>query len=187
MKDALAIHRWLLAHQIHHEIVRLPRLLTCSDELPLVLGVAPETCVHASVFEVWPRDGRGPGGAAAVPVAVICAVSAALTSAVVAAALRAHRAQPASPFQVNLLTDYPDRLICPLLLPEGLPVLVDRRLFDRLGPYDVVHTPTGERFTVLRVRAAQLAALLPGRRVDFLPRHETGPAAVAAQCTRHRP
>ena len=66
MKDALAIHRWLLAHQIHHEIVRLPRPLTCSDELPLVLGVAPETCVHASVFEVWPRDGRGPGGAAAV-------------------------------------------------------------------------------------------------------------------------
>lgn len=173
MKDALAIHRWLLAHQIHHEIVRLPRWLTCSEELPEVLGVPAETCVCVSVFEVSTRDGRE-------PVAVVGAVDTRPSLAAVGAVLRAHQVRPASPFLVNAATDYADRLVCPLLLPEDLTVLLDRRLVDRLGPDDPVHATTGERCTALRLRALHLFDLVPAKTVDLAAPNRRGLLSLAS-------
>jgi Cys-tRNA(Pro)/Cys-tRNA(Cys) deacylase len=173
MKDALAIHRWLLAHQIHHEIVRLPRPLTCSDDLPEVLDVPPGSCVGVSVFEVAVRDGDE-------PVAVVSAVNEPPRPAAVGALLRAHRVRPASAFTVNSVTDYADGLICPLLLPDDLTVLVDQRLIERLGPDDLVHAATGERRTALRLRALHLFDLVSAKPVDMSAVLRRGMASLAS-------
>ncbi|MFG1620043.1 hypothetical protein ACGFI3_45460 [Nonomuraea wenchangensis] len=68
MKDALAIHRWLLAHQVHHEIVRLPRPLARAEELPQALSAAPGRCLMVTVFEVATRVGGEAVVAVASPV-----------------------------------------------------------------------------------------------------------------------
>ncbi|MEV4454262.1 aminoacyl-tRNA deacylase [Microbispora sp. NPDC004025] len=173
MKDALAIHRWLLAHQIHHEIVRLPRPLTCSDELPEVLGVTPETCLCVSLFEVSAR-GR------AHAVAVVSAVNSCPGPAEVGAVLRAHRVTPASAFTVNSATDYAHGLVCPLLLPDDLTVLVDQRLMERIDPDEVVHTATGERRTALRLRAIHLFDLVAAKPVDLSTAQRRGLASLVS-------
>jgi Cys-tRNA(Pro)/Cys-tRNA(Cys) deacylase len=159
MKDALAIHRWLLAHQIHHEIVRLPRALTCADELPEVLSADPATCVGVSVFEVSTRIGRE-------PVAVVASVGVQLRPGVIGAALGVRKVRPASAFTVNSATDYAAGLVCPLLLPENLTVLTDSRLGGTTG---LVHTPTGERHTALLIRARDLYGLVSGKVADLSP------------------
>lgn len=173
MKDALAVHRRLLARQIHHEIVRLPRPLTCADDLPEMLGANPETCVHVSVFEA-------PAGGRADPVAVVGSVAAQPTAQAVGAVLNAHDVRPASAFVVNSVTGYPDRLVCPLLLPDDLTVLVDQRVADRLDPAEFAHTPTGERRTALRIRARHLFDLISGKRVDLETPYRPGPTRPAS-------
>ncbi|WP_067173793.1 aminoacyl-tRNA deacylase [Microtetraspora niveoalba] len=160
MKDALAIHRWLLAHQIHHEIVRLPRPLTCADELPEVLGAPASHCVRVTVFQAVTRG-------SAAPVAVVGAAGTAPAPSAVAAVLGADRVSAASAFVVNSVTDYADGLVCPLLLPDGLTVLVDRRLADGIHPDEFVHTVTGERRTALRIRARHLFSLVTGTPADL--------------------
>ncbi|MEV0633206.1 aminoacyl-tRNA deacylase [Nonomuraea wenchangensis] len=171
MKDALAIHRWLLAHQVHHEIVRLPRPLARAEELPQALSAAPGRCLMVTVFEVATRV----GGEAVV--AVASPVSAGPRPGAVAGLLGARRAVPAPAHVVNSATDYAHGLVCPLLLPESLPLLVDDRLSAGTGP---IFTATGERRTALRIRALDLLTLLPGKMVDLrLARPGGSRAAVA--------
>ncbi|SDQ63691.1 aminoacyl-tRNA deacylase [Thermostaphylospora chromogena] len=159
MKDALAIHRWLLAHQVHHEIVRLPRTLTSARNLPEVLRIDPADCLEVSVFEVDMRVSRE-------PVAVLTAVATPPQAVIVASALGARRAHPASAFLVNAATEYAYGLVCPLLLPEERMLLIDERL--HAGPTSrVVYTPTGERRTALSIRLTDLLAILPGKRLDL--------------------
>jgi Cys-tRNA(Pro)/Cys-tRNA(Cys) deacylase len=157
MKDALAIHRWLLAHQIHHEIVRLPRAMTCADELPEVLSASPATCVEVTVFEVTTRIGRE-------PVAVVASVGSPPRPGVIGGILGARRVRPASAFTVNSATDYASGLVCPLLLPRELTVLVDERLG---ATSELVYTPTGERRTALLIRADHLLTLVSGKTVEL--------------------
>ncbi|GII97159.1 aminoacyl-tRNA deacylase [Sinosporangium siamense] len=159
MKDALTIHRWLLAHQVHHEIVRLPRPLTCADELPETLQVSPHSCVGVTVFDVTWRAARHDS------VAVVASVAAPPRTAAVCSLLGARRVRPASAFTVNAATDYAAGLVCPLLLPEELSVLVD----DRLGEIGDVHTCTGERRTALALHSDDLLALVSGKPVDLTP------------------
>src|SRR5207248_11775421 len=45
MKDALDVHRSLLAREVPHEVVRLPRPAWSADDIPEVLGLPPERCV----------------------------------------------------------------------------------------------------------------------------------------------
>lgn len=157
MKDALAIHRWLLAHQVHHEIVRLPRAMTCAEELPELLAVSPATCVVVTVFEVTTRVGRE-------PVAVVASADSPPRPGAVGGALGARRVRPASAFTVNSATDYAAGLVCPLLLPDELTTLVDERL---AGAGDLVHTPTGERRTALLIRTDHLLSLVSGKTIDL--------------------
>lgn len=73
MKDALAIHRTLLARETMHEIVRLRRAITTADELPEVLDLPAERCLAVRVFSVHRvsggtatgAGGRGNGGSGA--------------------------------------------------------------------------------------------------------------------------
>ncbi|MFC4588040.1 aminoacyl-tRNA deacylase [Sphaerisporangium corydalis] len=167
MKDALAIHRWLLSHQIHHEIVRLPRPLTCADDLPQILHVAPASCVRVTVFEVTTRNTRE-------PVAVVTTVASPPRPGAVGALLGARRVRPAPAFLVNSATDYAATSVSPLLLPDDLTVLVDERLGHPGDPDDLMYTPTGERRTALRLRALDLLLLTPGKYVDLqAARHKT--------------
>ena len=168
MKDALAIHCWLLAHQVHHEIVRLPRAMTCSDELPEVLSVSPETCVGVTVFEVTTRLGRD-------PVAVVTSVGSPPRPSVIGGILEARMVRAAPAFTVNSATDYASGLVCPLLLPDTLTVLVDERLTSGATP---VHMPTGERRTALRIRADHLLTLVSGKIVDLTRQGSRGESAI---------
>ncbi|MCK2214216.1 hypothetical protein MF672_010495 [Actinomadura sp. ATCC 31491] len=171
MKDALAIHRWLLAHQVHHEIVRLPRPMTCADELPETLSAAPERCLMVTVFEVATRVGRE------AVVAVASPVSAPPRPGGVGGLLGVRQVRPAAAHVVNAATDYAHGLVCPLLLPESLPLLIDDRLRAGTEP---IFTATGERHTALSIRALDLLTLLPGKMVDLRgPRPRGSREAVA--------
>jgi prolyl-tRNA editing enzyme YbaK/EbsC (Cys-tRNA(Pro) deacylase) len=158
MKDALAIHRWLLAHQIHHEIVRLPRPMTCADELPETVSAAPERCVAVTVFEVTTKIGRE------VVVAVVSPVGDPPQPDTLGALLDVRKVRPARAFLVNSATDYAAGLVSPLLLPDDLTVLIDNRIKPDNKP---VFLPTGERHNAISMRALDLLALVPGTMVDL--------------------
>ncbi|GII63335.1 hypothetical protein Skr01_34200 [Sphaerisporangium krabiense] len=167
MKDALAIHRWLLSHQIHHEIVRLPRALTCVDDLPDILRADPSACIRVTVFEVTTRSSRA-------PVAVVTTVARPPRPGAVGAVLGARRVRPAPAFLVNSATDYAATSVSPLLLPEDLTVLIDECLTERETPDRLVYTATGERRTALRLRVLDLLGLMRGRYADLQgSRHRT--------------
>ncbi|MEU0564173.1 YbaK/EbsC family protein [Nonomuraea sp. NPDC005983] len=171
MKDALAIHRWLLAHQVHHEIVRLPRPMTCAEELPETISAAPARCVAVTVFEVATRVGRE------AVVAVVSTVADPPPPGAVGALLGARKVRPAPAFLVNSATDYAAGLVSPLLLPQPLPVLIDRRLRPDKEP---IFMPTGERHTALTMSALDLLTLVPGKPVDLhAPRPRGARRAVA--------
>ncbi|MCF6468210.1 hypothetical protein FAF44_07320 [Nonomuraea sp. MG754425] len=158
MKDALAIHRRLLAHQIHHEIVRLPRPMTCAEELPEAVRAAPERCLMVTVLEVTTWVGHD------VVVAVATPVSSPPRPGAVGGLLRARQVRPARAHVVNATTDYAAGLVCPLLLPESLPMYIDDRLPTDGEP---IFTTTGERHTVLSLRALDLLGVLPGKMVNL--------------------
>ncbi len=179
MKDALAIHRWLLAHQVHHEILRLPRSLSGAEDLPETLGVPPETCVSVAVFEAVYAFGTE---RVTEPAAVVSSVARPVAPETVASVLGAVEARPAPAFAVNAVTDYAAGLVSPLLLPEELTVLVDQRLFDTLKADDAVYTPTGERATALRLKARDLLAMTAGKPAEL----RRGPLSGSAPGLRKR-
>ncbi|MFG1709332.1 aminoacyl-tRNA deacylase [Nonomuraea sp. M3C6] len=158
MKDALAIHRWLLAHQVHHEIVRLPRPMTCAEELPETVSAAPGRCLMVTVLEVVTRIGRE------VVIAVTTTVGSPPRPGTIGGLLGVRQVRAAQAHVVNSATDYADGLVCPLLLPESLPMFIDDRLSADDKP---IFTPTGERHTALTMRALDLLTLLPGKMVDL--------------------
>lgn len=179
MKDALAIHRWLLAHQVHHEILRLPRSLSGAEDLPEALGVPPEACVSVAVFQSVYAFGAE---RATEPVAVVGTVSHPVEPMMVASVLGAVEVRPAPAFEVNAVTDYAAGLVSPLLLPEELTVLVDQRFSEAFRPGDTVYTPTGERATALRLRVRDLLAMTAGKSAEL----RRGPVSAAASRGRDR-
>lgn len=68
---------------------------------------------------------------------------------------------------VNAVTEYAAGLVCPLLLPDSMPLLIDHRLVDGLHADDVVYTATGEASTALGIRAGSLYALCHAKPVDL--------------------
>jgi len=141
MKDALDVHRSLLAREVPHEVVRLPRLVLSADEIPDVLGLPRERCVAVRVYHaddriaaVIVRAGEQPH-----PGAVLAALD--------ARSLRAVRAD-----EVNAITDFAAPLVSPVLLPEHVTVLADACV----GHADVVYAPTGDGGTVLGISSRWL-------------------------------
>ena len=172
MKDALAIHRWLLAHQVHHEIVRLPRPMTCAEELPETVSAAPDRCLMVTVLEVTTRVGRE------AVIAVTSPVSAPPRPGTIGGVIGARQVRPAPAHVVNSATDYADGLVCPLLLPDSLTMYIDDRVFS--GP-EPIFTATGERHTALSLRALDLLTLLPGKMVDLRGSRPEGSRAAVAR------
>lgn len=141
MRDALDVHRSLLAREIPHEIVRLPRLVLSADEIPDVLGLPAERCV---VVRLYQADDR--------LVAVIVRAGQLPHPGEVLAAVGARTLRTARTDLVNQITDFPAPLVCPVLLPDEVTVLADACV----GHVDVVYAPTGDGGTVLGIASRWL-------------------------------
>ncbi|TDD68133.1 hypothetical protein E1293_37335 [Actinomadura darangshiensis] len=173
MKDALAIHRALLEWEAVHEIVRLPVAMAHADELPKALGLPAERCL---VTRVYACDSvrRGPRFLAGV----ILPAGVRPPAEAVRLSVGARTVRPANANVVNAVTEYAAGLVCPLLLPDSMPLLIDHRLVDGLPADDVVYTATGEASTALGIRAGSLYALCHAKPVD-LAAPPSSPARVA--------
>jgi len=57
MLGPLDIHQYLLEHDVHHEIVRLPRPAASAEHLAEVLGVTPRRCLAIHPFHALTPDG----------------------------------------------------------------------------------------------------------------------------------
>ncbi|MGN9837440.1 aminoacyl-tRNA deacylase [Nonomuraea sp. H19] len=132
--------------------------MTCAEELPETLSAAPERCLMVTVFEVATRVGRE------AVIAVVSSVAAPPRPEAVGGALGVRQVRPAPAHVVNAASDYADGLVCPLLLPESLPMFIDDRVSADTEP---VFTTTGERHTALSIHALDLLAILPGKTVDL--------------------
>jgi prolyl-tRNA editing enzyme YbaK/EbsC (Cys-tRNA(Pro) deacylase) len=141
MKDALDVHRSLLAAEVPHEVVRLPRPALSADEIPDLLGLPDDRCVAVRLYQaddrmvavlVRAREHPHPG-------AVLAAIGA-----------RSLRAAPRD--LVNAVTDFAADLVSPALLPAEVAVLADACV----GHADVVYTATGDGGTALGIPARWL-------------------------------
>lgn len=157
MKDALAIHRDLLAKGVPHEIVRLRRIILTADELPDALGLSSNQCVAVRMYEADHRL-----VAVCVPAGTTPAPSALLQ------ATGARRIGAAPVDRVNAETEFAGGLVAPLLLPDAVTVLADASVAGR----DVLYTPTGESGTALGIHARDLLDA-SGARVTSLLRPAT--------------
>lgn len=152
MKGALDVHRALLAVDVPHEIVRLPRVVLSADEIPDVLALPRARCVAVRMYEaddalaaVMVRAGDVPH-----PESVLAATG-------------ARSVRPAAPDRVNRDTDYAASLVSPLLLAPEVEVFADACLAD----VDVVYTATGEGGTVLGIPLKSLLLAAEARVDEF--------------------
>jgi prolyl-tRNA editing enzyme YbaK/EbsC (Cys-tRNA(Pro) deacylase) len=144
VKDALAIHRELLARGVPHEIVRLRRIVLSADELPEALGLASGQCVAVRMYEADDRLAAlcVPAGATPAPSAVLAATG-------------SRRIGIAPVGRVNAVTQFAGSLVAPLLLPDDVQVVLDASLASR----EVLYTPTGESGTALGIHAQDLISV----------------------------
>ncbi|TDB74717.1 hypothetical protein E1264_40705, partial [Actinomadura sp. KC216] len=163
MKDALTIHRALLEGEAVHEIVRLPVALAHADELPKALGLPADRCLVTCVYSCdGGRDGRRPFLAG-----VIVPAGERPPMDAVRRSVGADTVRPAHANAVNAATEYAAGLVCPLLLPDDMPLLIDQRIVDGLPADDVVYTATGEASTALGIRGRTLYALCRATPADL--------------------
>ncbi len=152
MKGALDIHRELLARDIPHEIVRLPRLVLNADEIPDALGLTADQCVAVRMYVV-DRELVAvgvPAGQTPDPTALLSTFT-------------AGSVRPATAQEVNSRTDYAAGLVSPVLLPDDVQLYVDAAL----GASDVLYTPTGDTGTALGIRTGDLLVVTGARVADL--------------------
>lgn len=136
MLDALDVHRSLLAREVPHEVVRLPRLVLSADEIPEALDLPRSRCVAVRVYHADDTF-----------VATIVRAGEQPHPGAVLAAIGARSLRVASAAVVNQVTDFAASLVCPVLLPKSVRVLADACV----GHHDVVYAATGDGGTVLGI------------------------------------
>jgi hypothetical protein len=191
MKGPLDIHQYLLAHDVHHEIVRLPRSPNGNSgaNLAQALGLPARRCVDVHAFHALTRSSDTLVLLLAPSDTVIddAAVGQRLARAVTAitaisddAANGSRAANDVAVFTragaqlVSSRTDYLAGHVAPLLLPPDVHVVALQSLADLAAT--VVYTPTGDIGTALGMRALDLIVL---SRAIVLPAGE--------RATRRRP
>jgi prolyl-tRNA editing enzyme YbaK/EbsC (Cys-tRNA(Pro) deacylase) len=147
MRGPLDITRELLAAEILHEIVHLPRRIDDAAELPLVLGLPTGYCIAVRLFDA--DDDL---------VAVLLPADTLASTGAVARAARARQVRPTRPERVSAVTDYHPSLVCPVGLPTEVRTIADRSLRDQ----EVVYTATGDGSTALKIRSQDLLSLVGG-------------------------
>ena len=148
MIGAMDIHRELLAREIPHEIVRLPRVVLNAMELPEALRVPASQCVATRIYYLDE-----------VPTAVAVPALSTPEPGAILAALDALTLRPATVEQTNALTGYAAGLVSAALLPKDIPLFIDARL-DMTG---VVYLPTGETGTAIGISGATFFRLTGAR------------------------
>jgi Cys-tRNA(Pro)/Cys-tRNA(Cys) deacylase len=166
MLGPLDIHQYLLAHDVHHEIVRVPRPAATAGHLAEVLGVPPQRCLAIHPFHAMSPDGDvlvlllAPADVRTEPTQLIDALADLLKEDLgPSAALTLAGAD-----LVSSRTDYIAGHLAPLLLSADVIVVATQGLVD-LGT-SVIYTATGDAGTALGIGALDLLALSHAR---FLP------------------
>jgi Cys-tRNA(Pro)/Cys-tRNA(Cys) deacylase len=158
MKGPLDIHQYLLAHNVHHEIIRLRRAAGTAEQLCEALDVTPRRCVVAHTFRATTT--------ASDVLVVLLAPSDVVADATLTAQLAALLAdgsgaapdlRPAGAELVSRQTDYLASHLAPLLLPPDVVVAATKSLADLAT--SIVYTPTGDGGTALGIRATDLLDL----------------------------
>jgi Cys-tRNA(Pro)/Cys-tRNA(Cys) deacylase len=165
MLGPLDIHHYLLAHDVHHEIVRLPRPAANAEHLAEVLGVAPRRCLATHPFHAVTTS--APSGLNSEVLVLLLAPAdlkpdlPSLTHDV-AELLRDQLGPhtsltPAGADLVSGRTDYLAGHLAPLLLPADVLVVATQGVVE-LGS-SIVYTATGDGGTALGIRAVDVLAL----------------------------
>lgn len=159
MKGPLDIHQHLLAHDVHHEIVRLRRTAFHASSLTEALGIPGRLCVTAHAYHAATVD-------ADLLVVVLAPADTPIDDAEMchnlSDALRDRLGGPAF-FEragcdlVSSRTDYIASHLCPLLLPPEVIVVAHQSLADLTTA--IVYTATGDAGTALGLRALDLLVL----------------------------
>ena len=158
MKSAVDVHRVLLERGVNHEVVRLRRLILSADELPDALGLDRDRCVVARMYEATAAGTTGLVAALVRPGDTPRASTLLeVTGAQEIVAARADR--------VNDVTEFAANLVCPALLPAGVPVFADAAACTA----PVVYTATGDGGTALGISVSDLLTVA-GARVGELVR-----------------
>jgi Cys-tRNA(Pro)/Cys-tRNA(Cys) deacylase len=159
MLGPLDIHQYLLEHDVHHEIVRLPRPAASAEHLAEVLGVTPRRCLAIHPFHALTPDGD-------ILVLVLAPADEPLATTTLATALRdLLRAQlgpdaelsAAGADLVSRRTDYVAGHLAPLLLPADVIVVSTRGILDLAT--SIIYTATGDGGTALGIGATDLLNL----------------------------
>jgi Cys-tRNA(Pro)/Cys-tRNA(Cys) deacylase len=159
MLGPLDIHQYLLEHDVHHEIVRLPRPAANAEHLAEVLGVTPRRCLSIHPFHALTPDGD-------VLVLVMSPADEQVTAATLILTLREllrDRLGPdaelsaAGAALVSRRTDYIAGHLAPLLLPPDVIVVSTRGVLDLAT--SIIYTATGDGGTALGIAATDLLNL----------------------------
>jgi Cys-tRNA(Pro)/Cys-tRNA(Cys) deacylase len=159
MLGPLDIHQYLLEHDVHHEIVRLPRPAASAEHLAEVLGVTPRRCLAIHPFHALTADGD-------VLVLVLAPAEEEPDTAALVPTLRDllhDRLGPdadlsvAGAALVSRRTDYIAGHLAPLLLPADVIVVSTRGVLDLAT--SIIYTATGDGGTALGIGATDLLNL----------------------------
>lgn len=159
MLGPLDIHQYLLEHDVHHEIVRLPRPAASAEHLAEVLGVTPRRCLAIHPFHAFTPDGD-------VLVLVLSPADEEPGTSTLMAALHdllRDRLGPDAKFSVagaalvSRRTDYFAGHLAPLLLPADVIVVSTRGVLDLST--SIIYTATGDGGTALGIGATDLLNL----------------------------
>jgi Cys-tRNA(Pro)/Cys-tRNA(Cys) deacylase len=159
MLGPLDIHQYLLEHDVHHEIVRLPRPAANAEHLAEVLGVTPRRCLAIHPFHAPTPDGD-------VLVLLLAPADEEPDTTTFVLALREllrdrlgtdAELSVAGSSLVSLRTDYIAGHLAPLLLPADVIVVSTRGVLDLAT--SIIYTATGDGGTALGIAATDLLNL----------------------------
>ena len=148
MIGAMDVHRELLARDIPHEIVRLPRVVLNAQELPEALRVPASQCVVTRIYFVDDE-----------PTAIAVPALSTPEPRAILASLDATALRPATVEQTNEITRYAAGLVSAAFLPKDIPLFVDARL----DMTNVIYLPTGDTGTALGISGATFFRLTRAR------------------------
>jgi Cys-tRNA(Pro)/Cys-tRNA(Cys) deacylase len=168
----LDIHQYLLEHDVHHEIVRLPRPAANAEHLAEVLGVTPRRCLAIHPFHALTPDGDvlvlllAPADEAPETATLLLALGQLLRDRLGPDA----QLSVAGAALVSLRTDYIAGHLAPLLLPADVIVVSTRGVLDLAT--SIIYTATGDGGTALGISATDLlnlsqAVILPSDAPDL--------------------
>jgi len=149
------VHNLLLQEGVPHEIVHLPSSSRTAQLAAEALGVRVDEVVKSLVFLL---DGR--------PVLVLVPGSSTVDSAALARASGGEKAMLATGEEVLRITGYRPGAVPPCGLDTTLEVVADPGVFTP----EVVYCGGGTTTTMLKIRSADLEALLEPRRAPVAKR-----------------